>query len=115
MPRPYSEAWPAHDRLRGRDLESAMLTRIALGFLMLLPALPVANAASFDCAKASTAFERAICEFPELSKRDEILAKAYATALGGLSEAAEATVQKGQREWLAFAERACASEITGSY
>lgn len=87
-----------------------MLTRIALGLLMLLLALPVANAASFDCAKASTAFERAICEFPELSKRDEVLAKSYATALGGLSKAATAAVQKGQREWLAFAERACTSD-----
>ena len=35
-----------------------MLTRIALGILMLL-AVPAASAASYDCAKASTAFERA--------------------------------------------------------
>lgn len=87
-----------------------MLTRIALGFLMLLLAVPVASAASFDCSNASTAFERAICEFPELSRQDEILAKAYATALGGLSKKATAIVQTGQREWLAFAERACTDD-----
>jgi uncharacterized protein len=87
-----------------------MLTRIALSFLMLLLAIPAAGAASFDCAKASTSFEQAICESPALSRQDEVLAKAYATALGGLSREAAAIVQKGQREWLAFAERACTDD-----
>lgn len=87
-----------------------MFTRIALGFLILLLAMPAAGAASFDCAKASTTFEQAICASAELSRQDEILAKAYATALGGLSKEAAAIVQKGQREWLGFAERACTDD-----
>lgn len=87
-----------------------MALRIALAVLALLLAMPPAAAASFDCARASTAFERAICDNPELSRQDEILAKAYQTALGGLSKAASAAVQKGQRGWLAFAERACTDD-----
>jgi len=87
-----------------------MIARIALGLLMLLLAVPAASAASFDCTKASTSFELAVCAFPELSRQDEILAKAYATALGGLSKEATQIVHKGQREWLAFAERACTDD-----
>lgn len=73
-----------------------------------LPAMPVTvQAASFDCGKAATPVETAICGNPELSRRDEVLAKAYATALGGLSDDAKAVVQAGQRRWLDFAGLAC--------
>lgn len=95
-----------------------MLARFVLCLLTLLLAIPAAGAASFECGKASTAFERAICAFPELSRQDEILAKSYATALGGLSEQAATVVRKGQRKWLAFAERACtddAQPLRGDY
>ena len=67
---------------------------------------------------AATAFERAICGSPELSTKDEVLAKAYATALGGLSTPASDAVKAGQREWLHFAERACTEDarpLGGSY
>ena len=86
------------------------MLRFVLGLVLLLPGLPAATAASFDCARASSSFERAICAYPELSRQDEILAKAYATALGGLSKPAGAVVQEGQREWLGFAERACTDD-----
>lgn len=71
--------------------------------------LPAA-AAGFDCAKASTPFEHAICDSPELSTADDRLAKTYQTAIGGLSEAAVAAVREDQRAWLDFAQRACAPE-----
>ena len=44
--------------------------------ISLLWALPV-QAASFDCAKASTEIEHAICNNPELSRLDEEMAAAY--------------------------------------
>jgi len=74
--------------------------------LMAMPALP-AVAASFDCAKAGTPFERAICADADLSKADEQLAKTYATAIGGLSEQALDDIRASQREWLDYAQRAC--------
>lgn len=77
--------------------------------IMLLPAVPVAPAAaaSFDCSKASTAYERAVCTNDDLSALDERLAVAFATAIGGLSKAANATMRESQRNWLKYAERAC--------
>lgn len=40
----------------------------------------VAKAASFDCAKAATETEIAICNDPELGALDELMAEAYALA-----------------------------------
>lgn len=40
----------------------------------------VAKAASFDCNKATTETEIAICADPELSALDELMAEAYALA-----------------------------------
>lgn len=81
-------------------------------------ALPAA-AASFDCAKASTPFEHAICDDTALSMADDRLATTYQTAIGGLSEAALAAVRGDQRTWLDFARRACAPDArpmtSGSY
>jgi uncharacterized protein YecT (DUF1311 family) len=67
-------------------------------------------AASFDCTRASTPFEHAICDNPELSTADERLSRSYATANGGLTEAAAETMRVDQREWLNYAQRACAAE-----
>src|SRR5690606_34607066 len=78
-----------------------------------------AHAASFDCNKASTPFEKAICADEDLSAADERLARTYSYAIGGLSESALATMKNGQREWLAFAQRACTQDAkpltTGTY
>lgn len=78
-----------------------------------------ATAASFDCAKATTPFEEAICGNDELSLADERLSRTYQTAIGGLSEVALDTLRTDQREWLSYAQRACTLDATplamGSY
>lgn len=79
-----------------------LLTLLTLGL-----ATSVAQAASFDCSKASTPFEHAICDSAELSALDERLAKTYATAAGGLSETALDALRSGQRDWLGYAQQAC--------
>ena len=91
----------------------AILTLLALLFLM-----PAANAASFDCAKAATPFEKAICTHPDASEADEILAQAYATAIGGLSQPALDIVKADQHAWLDYANRTCSDDaqpITTDY
>lgn len=99
---------------------SRHLALLALA-LSLTPALPnvAVQAASFDCAKASTPFEKAICASDGLSAADERLAKSYATAIGGLSEKALAGVREDQRAWLDFAQQSCSPDAkpltTGSY
>ena len=90
-----------------------------LVLVMMTGASLPAAAASFDCAKAATPFEHAICEDTALSMADDRLAKTYQTAIGGLSEAALAAVRGDQRTWLDYARRACAPEAkpmtTGRY
>lgn len=95
-----------------------------LAALLLLLAMPLAGvtsaqAASFDCGAAKTPFERAICDFPALSRADEVLAKSYATATGGLTETALEALRTDQRRWLDFAQRACTDTAepleTGDY
>lgn len=82
------------------------------------PAMP-ALAASFDCAKAATPFERAICDDADLSAADERLARTYATAIGGLSGHAGAEMRATQRAWLDYAQRACTRDaeplVSGDY
>lgn len=86
--------------------------RIVFALLAVLAlALPhTAAAASFDCAEAATVMEETICGVPELSKADEVLAVAYATAIGGLSKSAVNEMRKGQRDWLDFADYVCVEE-----
>ena len=94
------------------------MTRLALALIGLLFLASPAAAASFDCAKASTPFEEAICSDDALSLQDEVLAQAYATALGGLSKAAADEIKAAQRDWLGYAERICSDDaepIAGDY
>lgn len=94
------------------------MIRLALALIgLLFIASPVA-AASFDCAKAGTPFEEAICSDDTLSLQDEVLAQAYATALGGLSKSAADEMKAAQRDWLGYAGRSCSDDaepITSDY
>jgi uncharacterized protein YecT (DUF1311 family) len=94
------------------------MKRMLLALAMLLVGLGATQAASFDCGKAGTSFEKAICDTPDASKADETLAQAYATALGGLSKDAADSLKATQHDWLDYAARACsddAAPIAGMY
>lgn len=68
----------------------------ALACLLLLPA---ARAASFDCAKASTPVEQAICRSTVLGALDDENARLYARRLQGAGSERE-SVMTVQRQWL---------------
>jgi len=57
------------------------------------------EAASFDCAKAATAVEKAICADPGLSQADERMAEAYRQAMA--ASLAPRTLRTDQIRWLA--------------
>ena len=57
------------------------------------------HAASFDCGKASTATEKAICANSELNAQDELLAKSLKQLLEKFP-ADKAAIMQGQREWI---------------
>lgn len=86
--------------LRSEILRAVVLTIALLG-------LGTAEAASFDCAKASHPSEKMICASPLLSTLDEQMAAAYGKARRE-SPNAEALKQE-QMQWLKEA-RACTNE-----
>jgi uncharacterized protein YecT (DUF1311 family) len=62
---------------------------------------------SFDCAKANTAGEHAICWDATLSSVDRSLNAAFRRLKTTETTASFATVQAAQRGWLAYAMRSC--------
>ena len=65
------------------------------------------HAASFDCKKAQSKMEKAICDNPKLSKLDEELAENYQVAKGKLSADAQKVFVNGQRSWVKFLSASC--------
>src|ERR1700730_14201974 len=74
-----------------------MRTLPLLAVFLVLPLAP-ADAASFDCKKASTRIEKTICADPELSKADEGLATAFADPT--TVSLSPLTLRTEQAEWL---------------
>lgn len=68
-----------------------------------------AHAASFDCQKAVTPVEHAICDNPELSGLDDEMAENYQLAL---RKGNASTVKAGQRAWLKE-RNACGDDRSG--
>ena len=90
-----------------------MMQRLAT-FFVLSVLSPAILAASFDCKKASTAGEKAICADATLSKLDEQLAQAYRQAL---KKGSRAQVQAAQKAWLKE-QRSCGADrfcLEGKY
>lgn len=70
--------------------------------------MPQAQAApSFDCAKAGTEVEKAICASADLSVADVALANAYRAILARAPEEAKALLRADQRGWVAHVGKVC--------
>ena len=63
------------------------------------------HAAGFDCNKASTLVEKAICSDSELSKLDDLLLISYKEALGNISDTDK--LKSEQRDWLSNTRNKC--------
>ena len=84
---------------------------VLLGLVLATPAVaqrgPGTAGPSFDCAKAQSAIDRAICKDADLSKADRDLAAAYATLLDTLKGPEREDAIGGQGRWVANRNRAC--------
>ena len=69
------------------------------------------HAASFDCKKAQSKMEKAICDNPKISKLDEELAENYQAAKGKLSAEAQKVFVNGQRSWVKFLSASCFTDF----
>lgn len=69
-------------------------------FVTLFTCLGVASAASFDCSKASTSVEKAICSHEKLSAYDSELAHLYNELQDKLAKDQFEEVRSDQRNWI---------------
>jgi uncharacterized protein len=73
-------------------------------------AASAAQAASFDCKKASRPQEKLVCSDAGLSRLDEAISAAYQEARAKLSPAAFESVQSAQKAWNAYWPRVYSSD-----
>lgn len=75
--------------------------RFAIATLVLAGLISGAGAASFDCTKASTATEKAICQDKELNRLDEALAADYKEMMSAdVGDGARQELRATQRVWV---------------
>lgn len=67
-------------------------------------------ALAFDCGKASTAVEKAICATPALKTLDDDLAAAYADVKAALPQAEQSMLVRSQRRWIERRENCSGAE-----
>ncbi|MFX0543462.1 peptidoglycan-binding protein [Roseovarius sp. S4756] len=65
---------------------------------------------SFDCGRASTPTEFAICGSPQLAELDRAIARNYSVALRSSNSSTEAQVRNSQKAWLAQ-RNACGADV----
>jgi uncharacterized protein len=82
-----------------------MTTR--LSSIVLLLAAIAAHATSFDCSKATTPQEKAICSSPQLSGLDDKMAAAYKYWLSAAEPEWERGIHADQQIWLHTLARRC--------
>ena len=75
--------------------------------LALVAALVASPAAAFDCKKAATASEKAICGDPTARAADEAMATAFFKRLTSESPSAKRTLIAAQGRWLKARDRDC--------
>ena len=96
-------------KTKGIKMKSILFGALCIA-LVLVAGLP---AASFDCTKAKSMTEKAICTSPELSKIDVEMAGEFQATKGKLSATAFAEVRGNQIEWLRFASAYCSKTSNG--
>ncbi|WP_019689988.1 DUF3298 domain-containing protein [Pseudomonas fluorescens] len=77
----------------------------ALVLTCLIPT--IASAASFDCDKAHSPIEKAVCADSVVSALDSSIATSYTAAMERLSQDGQTILRDGQRQWLRFVRDLC--------
>lgn len=76
------------------------LSRLLLCLCLASGANTAVQAASFDCAKATSDIEHAICNNPDLSSLDDRLSESYQLAMANLPGDQADALRSEQRSWL---------------
>jgi uncharacterized protein len=84
-----------------------ILTLLVLAWAVVATPAVAQSGPSFDCAKASSEVELAICATPRLALADREMAALYAGLVGKLSGPAKDHLVKDQERWAAIRNDAC--------
>jgi uncharacterized protein len=83
-------------------MEKVMVTFArVLGVSVLAVFASTAQAVSFDCQKAKSFVEKAVCQDPTLSDLDDELGSLYQSAMDNSTKPAASALKKQQLKWLA--------------
>ena len=85
---------------KGRDMKLGVAVAVLLGFC--------SPAAAFDCGKARTASEKAICASPVARAADEAMGQAFAKLIAEGNPSAKPAIVAAQAHWLRDRDNACA-------
>lgn len=102
------------EKIRDQGYEFAMLTLYEISSDEISNAPSAADKqvrASFDCTKAATRTENAICSDSELATADWLLADAYSKQQSG-SSSNKVLLRDAQRNWILSRDRRCSSIIS---
>lgn len=89
------------------------MTILRLLAVLSLIASQYGLAASFDCKRAVTSIEKAICNDNELSALDEKLADTYKNLKSRFPEFVQSNLKLTQKEWLKTRDRLCSAAKMG--
>lgn len=92
------DEWHSEAGFKWRSIGMRRLTEIMTAAVFVFSIPSFAASASFDCAKASTANEIAICSDADLSVLDETLAAVYKEARGNVSDSERLKIE--QINWI---------------
>ncbi|RUQ31881.1 MAG: DUF1311 domain-containing protein [Candidatus Competibacteraceae bacterium] len=88
-----------------------MFSRLPVSLLFCAALLPMAaQTASYDCTRATTAAEIAVCDNPSLNRMDEDLAVQYRALLNESPPPRAAALRDDQRSWL-VARNSCGADV----
>ena len=88
-------------------MKVALFAASAVSFFLTLPS---GSAIAFDCNKASTRTERAICADPTLKAADDAMGAAYSAVRHSLQGSEASMLQLAQKRWLKLRDDRCASD-----
>lgn len=97
---------PVRRPREGRPLACVATLPLALSWLLVATSVPAHAQASFDCKKARSPVEKAICRDRTLSDLDRKIAAAYSTALKGLDPVTAGHLREDQRLFVASRDAA---------
>ena len=87
-----------------------MMRTLGVAFIITVALASPSGAASFDCAKAKSKIEKAICADPKLSQFDADLNRYYGTALEALKDGASC-LKSDERQWVKTVRDKCGPKV----